>query len=136
MLGFRALRVRDVPVYDPAFGDAAQVFEVFAYLGYLHIAEADWDDAPLMPVEFKQRLRAAYPGVLIYAGKYTAERAREAIAAGWADLIAFGRPFVANPDLPERLRMGAELAPHDRDTLFGGDARGLTDYQTLAEAAA
>ncbi|KVX95742.1 alkene reductase [Burkholderia ubonensis] len=105
-------------------------------VGYLHIAEADWDDAPLMPVEFKQKLRAAYPGVLIYAGKYTAERAREAIAAGWADLIAFGRPFVANPDLPERLRVGAALAPHDRNTLFGGDARGLTDYPTLAEAAA
>ncbi|KVP70829.1 hypothetical protein WL65_29600 [Burkholderia ubonensis] len=96
-------------------------------VGYLHIAEADWDDAPLMPVEFKQKLRAAYPGVLIYAGKYTAERAREAIAAGWADLIAFGRPFVASPDLPERLRVGAALAPHDRDTLFGGGARAATD---------
>ncbi|MGU7774362.1 alkene reductase [Burkholderia sp. MR1-5-21] len=105
-------------------------------VGYLHIAEADWDDAPLMPVEFKHKLRAAFPGVLIYAGQYTAERAREAIAAGWADLIAFGRPFVANPDLPERLRIGAPLAPHHRDTLFGGGAQGLTDYPTLAEAAA
>ncbi|MGU7782800.1 alkene reductase [Burkholderia sp. PU8-34] len=105
-------------------------------VGYLHIAEADWDDAPLMPVEFKHKLRAAFPGVLIYAGQYTAERARAAIAAGWADLIAFGRPFVANPDLPERLRIGARLAPHHRDTLFGGGAQGLTDYPTLAEAAA
>ncbi|KDB06528.1 12-oxophytodienoate reductase [Burkholderia sp. lig30] len=105
-------------------------------VGYLHIAEADWDDAPLMPVEFKRKLRAAYPGVLIYAGKYTAERAREAIAAGWADLVAFGRPFVANPDLPERLRIGAPLAPHDRSTLFGGGERGLTDYPTFAQAAA
>lgn len=58
-------------------------------VGYLHIAEADWDDAPLMPVAFKRRLREAFPGVLIYAGKYTAERAREAIAAGWTDLVAF-----------------------------------------------
>ncbi|KAB0684028.1 alkene reductase, partial [Burkholderia territorii] len=57
-------------------------------------------------------------------------------AAGWADLIAFGRPFVANPDLPERLRTGAALAPHDRNTLFGGGARGLVDYPTLAQAAA
>ncbi|AOY93926.1 alkene reductase [Cupriavidus sp. USMAA2-4] len=105
-------------------------------VGYLHIAEADWDDAPLMPVGFKQKLRAAYPGVLIYAGKYTAERAREAIAAGWADLVAFGRPFVANPDLPARLRTGAPLTPHDRGTLFGGGARGLTDYPALAQAAA
>ncbi|MBY4833541.1 alkene reductase [Burkholderia dolosa] len=105
-------------------------------VGYLHIAEADWDDAPLMPVEFKQKLRAVYRGVLIYAGKYTVERAREALAAGWADLIAFGRPFVANPDLPERLRVGAPLAQHDRNTLFGGGERGLTDYPTLAQAAA
>ncbi|MCW3478394.1 alkene reductase [Neisseriaceae bacterium JH1-16] len=105
-------------------------------IGYLHIAEADWEDAPLMPLEFKRKLREAFPGVLIYAGRYTAQRAREAIAAGWADLIAFGRPFVANPDLPERLRTDAPLAPHDRDTLFGGGARGLTDYPTLAESAA
>jgi N-ethylmaleimide reductase len=104
-------------------------------VGYIHIAEADWDDAPLMPVAFKQQLRAAYGGVLVYAGKYTAERAREAIGAGWADLIAFGRPFVANPDLPERLRTGAPLALHDRETLFGGGARGLTDYPTLDAAA-
>lgn len=97
-------------------------------VGYIHIAEADWDDAPLMPVELKWKLRKAFPGLLIYAGKYTAERAREAIADGWADLIAFGRPFVANPDLPERLRIGAPLAEHDRNTLFGGGARGLTDY--------
>lgn len=97
-------------------------------VGYVHIAEADWDDAPDMPLAFKQTLRSVYPGVLIYAGKYTAERARDALEAGWADLIAFGRPFVANPDLPERLRNDEPLAEHDRNTLFGGDARGLTDY--------
>ncbi|KVU53985.1 alkene reductase [Burkholderia ubonensis] len=105
-------------------------------VGYIHIAEADWDDAPLMPVEFKRKLRDAFPGVLIYAGKYTAERARAAIAAGWADLVAFGRPFVANPDLPERLLVGAPLEQHDRNTLFGGGAQGLTDYPALAASAA
>ena len=105
-------------------------------VGYVHIAEADWDDAPHMPVAFKQRLRQVYPGTLIYAGQYTAERARAALDEGWADLIAFGRPFVANPDLPERLRTGASLTPHDRDTLFGGDARGLTDYPRLSAKAA
>lgn len=104
-------------------------------VGYLHIAEADWEDAPHMPLEFKQRLREVFPGTLIYAGKYTAARAREALTSGWTDLIAFGRPFVANPDLPERLRIGAPLNPLDRDTLFGGYAHGLTDYPTLAESA-
>ncbi|QQX87014.1 alkene reductase [Cupriavidus necator] len=105
-------------------------------VGYIHIAEADWDDAPHMPAVFKQRLREVYRGTLIYAGKYTAERAQAALNEGWADLIAFGRPFVANPDLPERLRAGATLNPHDRDTLFGGGARGLTDYPALAAKAA
>ncbi|MEM5430503.1 alkene reductase [Cupriavidus oxalaticus] len=104
-------------------------------VGYLHIAEADWDDAPHMPAAFKQQLRAAFPGVLIYAGKYTAERARTALREGWADMIAFGRPFVANPDLPERLRQGAPLNLHERETLFGGGARGLTDYPAMAAAA-
>ncbi|WP_371227505.1 alkene reductase [Pseudomonas sp. QE6] len=104
-------------------------------VGYIHIAEADWDDAPHMPLEFKQRLREVFPGTLIYAGKYTAERANAALNEGWADLIAFGRPFVANPDLPERLRQGAPLNPHQRETLFGGGAHGLTDYPSLAVAA-
>jgi len=103
-------------------------------VAYIHIAEADWDDAPYMPVEFKRQLRAAFPGTLIYAGKYTAERARAALSEGWADLIAFGRPFVANPDLTERLRHGTPLAAPDRETLFGGGAHGLTDYPTLAAA--
>lgn len=105
-------------------------------VAYIHIAEADWDDAPHMSTAFKRRLREAYAGTLIYAGKYTLERANAALREGWADLIAFGRPFVANPDLPARLRAGAALTPHDRDTLFGGGAAGLTDYAVMrAEAA-
>lgn len=102
-------------------------------VAYVHIAEADWDDAPHMPLEFKRKLRATYSGILIYAGKYTGERARDAIKAGWADLIAFGRPFVANPDLVQRLRRGAPLAQPHRETLFGGGAKGLTDYPVLDE---
>lgn len=97
-------------------------------IAYLHIAEADWDDAPVMRDAFKAALRAAFPNTLIYAGKYDAERARAAIAAGWADLIGFGRPFVANPDLPERIQQQRPWAAHDPATLFGGGAHGLTDY--------
>ncbi|HEY1140634.1 MAG TPA: alkene reductase, partial [Lysobacter sp.] len=105
-------------------------------VGYLHIAEADWDDAPHMPTEFKQQLRAAFPGVLIYAGKYTAQRARQALEEGWADAIGFGRPFVANPDLPTRIHLESPWAPHHRQTLFGGGAQGLTDYPALASTPA
>ncbi|MBM3106058.1 alkene reductase [Pseudomonas sp. V1] len=105
-------------------------------VGYIHIAEADWDDAPDMPIAFKRRLREVFPGTLIYAGHYNAERARKALREGWADLIGFGRPFVANPDLPARLRTSTALNTHDRETLFGGGAHGLTDYPTMAQAIA
>ena len=97
-------------------------------LAYVHIAEVDWDNAPEMPLSFKQALREAFSGTLIYAGKYDKERAMAALDEGWADLIGFGRPFIANPDLVERLKGDIPLALHDRDTLFGGDAKGLTDY--------
>ncbi|MEI8656153.1 alkene reductase [Vibrio sp. Hal054] len=97
---------------------------------YLHIAEVDWDDAPDTPVSFKRALREAYQGILIYAGRYNAEKAEHAINEGLADMIGFGRPFVANPDLPERLLHGYPLADHDPNTLFGGGEKGLIDYPT------
>jgi len=100
---------------------------------YLHIAEVDWDDAPDTPLSFKHALREAYQGVLIYAGRYNAEKAQQAIADGLADMIGFGRPFVSNPDLPDRLRHGYPLAEHDPATLFGGAEKGLTDYPTYSE---
>ncbi|WP_221076343.1 alkene reductase [Agarivorans aestuarii] len=95
---------------------------------YLHIAEVDWDDAPETPKAFKQALRDAFKGVLIYAGRYKADSAQQAIEEGLADMIGFGRPFVANPDLPARLQHGYPLAEHDPNSLFGGGEKGLTDY--------
>ncbi|WP_163132221.1 alkene reductase [Agarivorans sp. Alg241-V36] len=95
---------------------------------YLHIAEVDWDDAPETPKAFKQALREAFKGVLIYAGRYKADSAKQAIEEGLADMIGFGRPFVANPDLPARLEHGYPLAEHDPNSLFGGGEKGLTDY--------
>lgn len=100
---------------------------------YLHIAEVDWDDAPDTPMSFKHALREAYKGVLIYAGRYTGEKADQAIKSGLADMIGFGRPFVANPDLPERIQQGYPLAEHDPNTLFGGAETGFIDYPTYAK---
>lgn len=97
-------------------------------VAYIHVAEADWDNAPVMPVAFKEAYRAAFKGTLIYAGKYTRERAEEALTRGWADLIAFGRPFIANPDLPYRLQHNLELNLPDNRSFFGGGAAGYTDY--------
>lgn len=102
-------------------------------VAYIHIAEVDWDDAPDTPRAFKQALRNVYQGMLIYAGRYNAEKAEQAINEGLADMIGFGRPFVANPDLPNRLKNGYPLAEHDADTLFGGAEIGLTDYPEYKE---
>ncbi len=101
-------------------------------VAYIHIAEADWEDAPDMPAAFKEALRLVYGGTLIYAGKYTLERAEAAIRHGWADLIGFGRPFIANPDLPERLRQGLPLNELDTGRFFGGSSAGYTDYPFAA----
>ncbi len=97
-------------------------------IAYLHIAEVDWDDAPDTPASFRHAVRAAFSGCILYAGRYTAEKAAAALEEGWADMIGFGRPFIANPDLPARLRKQQPLAQHDPDTLFGGGAQGYTDY--------
>ncbi|WP_373950424.1 alkene reductase [Vibrio pomeroyi] len=99
---------------------------------YLHIAEVDWDDAPETPKAFKAAVREAFKGVLIYAGKYDSERGEQAVAEGVTDMVGFGRPFVANPDLPARIQNGFPLAPHDPNTLFGGAEKGLTDYPEYA----
>ena len=95
---------------------------------YMHIAEVDWDDAPETPAEFKEAIRDAFKGPIIYAGRYNTEKADQALLSGLANMISFGRPFVANPDLPTRIKHGYPLAQHDPNTLFGGAEQGLTDY--------
>jgi|UniRef100_UPI001C54EA9F N-ethylmaleimide reductase len=97
-------------------------------VAYIHIAEADWDNAPEMAVDFKAAYRKTFKGALIYSGKYTVQRAEEALQSGWADLIGFGRPFIANPDLPYRLQYGLPLNEPIREKFFGGGAEGYTDY--------
>jgi N-ethylmaleimide reductase len=101
-------------------------------LVYIHLSEADWDDAPKIPEDFRHALRRAYQGSVIVAGKYDAPRAEHILKEGLADLVAFGRPFVANPDLPARYAQGLPLADFDGNALFGGDARGYSDYATYA----
>lgn len=79
-------------------------------------------------------MRQRFNGVLMLAGGYTLETAIQAIESGRADLIAFGRPFIANPDLPARLRGALPLNEADPSTFFGGDASGYIDYPAFAGA--
>jgi N-ethylmaleimide reductase len=102
-------------------------------IAYLHIAEADWDDAPEMPMAFGEALQLVYSGATLYTGQYDRERAEAAVAAGWADFIGFGRPFIANPDLPRRLASDAVCNSGNQAGYFGGRAEGYIDYPTVDE---
>lgn len=95
---------------------------------YIHFAEADWDNAPEVPLSFRKKIRNIFKGNIIVAGKYDKNRANEIIENNLADLVAFGRNFIANPDFVERLEKNIPLSPYKDDKLFGGDSEGYTDY--------
>jgi len=102
-------------------------------IAYLSIAEADWDDAPAMPQTFRRAVRDTFSGAIIYAGRYNAESGAQLLESGLADLVAFGRPFMANPDLPARIANDWPLNPLNPATVYGGNAEGYVDYPTYSE---
>jgi N-ethylmaleimide reductase len=118
-----------------AFGHAAAELAKLN-LAYLHVIEGNESDAKHygqgydpIPASYFKRL---FNGVLIANGGFDADKSQQYLAAGWADAISFGAPFLANPDLPERFRRGAPLNAPDVSTMYGGTERGYTDYPTLS----
>lgn len=97
-------------------------------IGYLSIAEADWDNSPDLPESFRNALRDTFHGPIMYSGRYTQQKAEHILQQGWGDLFGFGRTFIANPDLPLRLRNGHPLNAVDAASLYGGTRKGYTDY--------
>lgn len=83
-----------------------------------------------------QLFRKSFKGVFLSAGGYTRDNAMEVVAKGEADGIVFGRYYIANPDLAERLQKNLPLNPYDRSTFYGGAEKGYTDYPFYSEAAA
>ncbi len=103
-------------------------------LAYLHLLEPSESDlrhgGQAVPTAY---FRPIYQGNLMANWDYDQAKANAAIASGNADLISFGKAFIANPDLPERFKLNAPLNPPDPNTFYGGGEHGYTDYPTLKE---
>jgi N-ethylmaleimide reductase len=103
-------------------------------LAYLHLIEGRGSEIGLADelhadaLDNARIFRPEYEGNLISAAAYTPETAHQAIEARYADAIAFGRLFIANPDLVARIEKGLSLNAYDRSTFYGGDEHGYTDY--------
>lgn len=123
----------DIRDSDPkaTFGYVADQLNHFK-LAYLHITEMG-KEAPgaAGPAFNLDELRRLYNGIYMTNAGYTAETATAAIAENRADLIAFGKLFIANPDLPERFAKNAPLNEADAGTFYQGGAQGYTDYSFL-----
>jgi N-ethylmaleimide reductase len=102
-------------------------------LAYLHIVDAlEGDIRHGAKVIALDVLHKAYQGNLMVCGGYDQVRAETTLAEGWADAVAFGQLYIANPDLVERFQQHAPLNPADPATFYGGDAAGYIDYPSLA----
>jgi len=98
-------------------------------LGYLHVLEGDMMSGAAS-LDYRQ-IRAAFDGYYMANNAYDKARAQAALASDAADMVAFGKPYLANPDLVERFRRDAELNEPDEGTFYGGDETGYTDYPTM-----
>ncbi len=100
-------------------------------LAYIHLVDHSSMGAPVVPESIKAFYRNAFRGTLMLSGGYDAERAESDLASGRCDLVSFGRPFLANPDLVERWKTGAALNTPDMDTFYTPGPEGYTDYPKL-----
>ncbi|MHA7627468.1 alkene reductase [Corallococcus sp. M7] len=102
-------------------------------LGYLHVTElVTGPAAPAPEQRITPAIRKAFPGLIIANGGYDAQAGEAVIERGEADLVAYGVPFLANPDLPERFRRSAPLNTPDASTFFQGEEQGFTSYPALS----
>ena len=113
------------------FGTVARALGRFG-LAYLHVVESDFAGSTADQGFDRKAIRRAFGGTYLANSGYDLARGTAALATGAADLVSFGAPYVANPDLVERFTRGAPLNEPDPETFYGGDARGYTDYPFLA----
>jgi N-ethylmaleimide reductase len=126
----------DMPSYPEEEADYAYLARALNDTGllYVHLVDHSPMGAPPVPQSIKDTYRKEYKGALILSGGYDAARAEADLEAHRADLIAVGRPLLANPDLVERWKSGAPLNAPDMNTFYTPGPKGYTDYPSLAEA--
>lgn len=123
----------DMPPYDAMEADYTWLAQQLDAKGlvYIHLVDHAPMGAPKVPDSIKQMFRDTFKGTLILSGGYDAARAEQDLAAGKCDLIAVGRPFLANPDLVVRWQTGAAVNAPDMSTFYTPGPKGYTDYPTL-----
>lgn len=123
----------DMPLYAEMEADYTYLARQLNARGllYVHLVDHSSQGAPVVPASIKAAFRELFRGTLILSGGYDAASAEKELAAGKCDLIAFGRPFLANPDLITRWQTGAALNKPDDSTFYTPGPQGYTDYPTL-----
>jgi N-ethylmaleimide reductase len=124
----------DMPLYPEMEADYTYLAGKLNTLGlaYIHLVDHSAQGAPKVPDSIKATFRSTFKQTLILSGGYDVARAEADLAAGRADLIAFGKPILANPDLVERWKAGAGLNAPDMATFYTPGPKGYTDYPALA----
>lgn len=128
----------DMPLYPEMETDYAYLADKLNALGlvYVHLVDHSSMGAPTVPDSIKATFRNVFKQTLILSGGYDAESAERDLASGKADLIAVGKPILANPDLVERWQTGAAINAPDMATFYTPGPKGYTDYPALAAQAA
>lgn len=123
----------DMPLYDAMTEDYTYLAKQLNALGlvYIHLVDHAALGAPSVPDDIKSTFRKLFKRTLILSGGYDAERAESDLVAGKCDLIAVGRPFLANPDLVDRWKTGAAVNAPDMETFYTPGPKGYTDYPAL-----
>jgi N-ethylmaleimide reductase len=117
------------PATDELYGALADALTALGLL-YLHVVDHSAMGAPPVPSSLKADLRARWKGAYILSGGYDRARADADLAAGKGDLVAFGRPFLANPDLVAKLAHGGAVRAPDPATFYTPGEHGYTDWPT------
>lgn len=133
------IRISPNGVYNDmmAFEGSDEAYEYLASalkeidIAYIHMVDHEAMGAPHVSLSLKEKVKNAFGGTYIASGGFDAQSAENTIESGQGDLVAFGRPFISNPDLVERIKAGKDFAASDPETYYSAAKEGFTDYPSL-----